>query len=254
MSPWARVAVAIAAIVLAAVLLKLLPPVVVLVVVFGGFWYVAYRLRRREADGRAAGAELLGLKRETADPFGLLSLPMELFSRVPEGAVEDLVWGTWRGLEVRVFGLSFRGPALDPDAASRERFGVAMASLSHDVPATVFEPQVFLTWLSGAPPLERVDTGDEAFDAAWSAWAADRASALALADDDGRSWLRSLDDAWGVEVNGRAAVVYGPAPHRPDVVTVLEILRDLIARASQDAPGADRPHARTEPDEGSVRP
>jgi hypothetical protein len=247
-SPWVRVLAAFAAIVLAAVVLKLLPPIVVLVVVFGAFWYAADRFRKAHRAGRASGAELLGLRRETGDPFGSLALPVELFSRVTDPSVDDLVWGTWRGLDVRVFGLSFDGPPPSNRPAERERFGVALTNLAEDVHATVIEPQLFVTRLVRPPALERVETGDPPFDEAWSLWSADAEAARSFADDDVRSWVRSLGDGWGVEANGRVALVYGPSPERPDVVGVLEILLAFVAQVTGVPPGASRSGVPADPD------
>ncbi|MGZ8607267.1 MAG: hypothetical protein ACXWXQ_09490, partial [Actinomycetota bacterium] len=44
-----------------------------------------------------------------------------------------------------------------------------------------------------------------------------------------RTWLRSLDQRWGVEVRGTIALVYGPSPD-PDVIAALETLRALLDR------------------------
>jgi hypothetical protein len=234
MRAWTRLLAAFAAVVAGAVLLKLAPPLVVLVAFVGGFWYAAHRLRTRDRATRASGAELLGLRRETEDPFGLLGYPLEILARVDDPAIDELVWGRWRGSDVRVFGLSFRAPAgspaLAPAANDRRRFAVALTVLDEDIPAVVVEPAVFMTRLARPPRLARVVTGDPRFDDAWSIWGRDAASALAVANADVRSWLSSLGEAWGVELSGRIAVVYGPTPDRPDVVAVLEIMRELVGR------------------------
>jgi hypothetical protein len=237
-----------AAIVIATLVLKQLPAIVVLVVVFGAFWYGADRFRKAHRVGRPGGAELLGLRRETGDPFSLTSLPVELFTRMSEPSVDELVWGTWRGLDVRVFGLSFDGPTTPNRAPERERFGVALTNIADDVRATVIEPQLFVTRLARPPALERVETGDAPFDEAWSLWSADAAAARAFANDDVRSWVRTLGEGWGVEANGRVALVYGPAPERPDVVGVLEILLAFATRVTGVPPDASPPAVEADPD------
>jgi hypothetical protein len=231
---WAYLVGACVAVVLAVVFLKWLPPLVVLALLIGGLWYASHRLRKEEIRQRPAGAELLGLKRETEDPFGLLGYPLQLFSRSGEPSIDELVWGPWRGLEVRIFGVSFRAPSL---AATEQRasFAAALTALEAELPSLVVEPQVFQTRFERPPALARITTGDDAFEATWSSWSSEPAAGELL-DPDTRGWLRSLGDRWGFELSGRIAMVYGPRPERPDVIPVLEVLHELAGRA-----GAARP-------------
>ena len=239
MNPWVRVVGALAAIVAAAFLLKLLPPLLVLAMVIGAFWYVSHRLRTAERTERPVGAELLGLKREAADPFGLLGYPLQLFTRSGEPAIDELVWGRWRGLEVRVFGLSLRAPSLSADAVDRTGLAGALTVLGSAVPSLVVEPQAFVTTFERAPELQRVVVSDDAFDDVWAVWSSDRAFALEVLTSGMRDWLGSLGERWGIELGDRMATVYGPTPERPDVVAVLEALQELLARL----PGGHGPPA-----------
>jgi len=236
MSPWVRVLGALAAVAGVALLLKVLPAPLVLLLFVGVLWYgssVVRRADRAERARRATGAEILGLRRETSDPFGLLAYPVQLFERTTEPMIDELVWGTWRGLEVRVFGTSFRAPSLSGDDV-RTSFAGAISGLPVGAPAVVVEPQVFVTSLERPPALERVEVGDPAVDEAWGVWAADATFARSLLDQDVRAWLASLGERWALEVTARIAMVYGPAPERPDVFEVLETLKGFLDRLPQD--------------------
>lgn len=228
MGPWVRVLGALAAIVVGALLLRLLPPLLVLAMVIGVFWFVAARLRAAERADRPTGAELLGLKREASDPFGLTAYPLQLFTRSASPAIDELVWGTWRGLEVRVFGTSFRAPSLQGQPEARSSFAAALVLLDDDLPALVVEPQVFVTAFERAPALERASARDAAFDEVWGVWASDPGDVSRILGADLRAWLASLGGRWGLELCGRMAVLYGSQPERPDVVGVLELLRELV--------------------------
>ena len=234
MNPWIRVVGAFAAIVVAAFFLKLLPPLLVLALLIGGFWYASSRLRTAERAARPVGAELLGLKRETADPFGLLGYPLQLFSRSGDPAIDELVWGRWRGLEVRVFGLSLRAPSLSPLAADRTHLAAALTVLGSAAPSLVVEPQAFVTAFERIPVFERARVGEEAFDDGWAVWSSDPSFALEVLTPEMRGWLGSLGERWGVELGDRIAMVYGPAPERADVVAVLEVLHELLTRLPED--------------------
>lgn len=238
---WPRVIVAFVAAVAAALLLKVVHPALVLLVfVVGlGFAYSRVRQARQEQPERRAGADLFGLKRETEDPFGIAGYPMALVSRMDEPKVGELVWGRWRSLDVRVFELTFAGPALLGPPSRPTALACAMAELESTGPSLVAEPLAFVTLLERPPPMARLEVADDAFGRSTGAWCDDAEVGRRLLDDATREWLRSLDPRWGVEVRGHIAIVYGPRPEHPDLVGSLETLRELVGRLSES--GALRP-------------
>jgi hypothetical protein len=243
MKPWMiALSIGIAVIVLA-ILLKVAHPFLVLLVFIAVIAVVYLQARRSSRPEQRTGTELLGLRRETGDPFGILAYPVSLFARAAEPQVEDLVWGSWRGLDVHVFALSFSAPSLAELPAERASFSCAMARTDGSVPAVVAEPQIFLTRLSRPPALEPIasDEADPTEDL--SVWAEDETAARALVDGSMREWLRSLDLRWGFEARGQIAVLYGPRPAEPDLVGTLETLRDLLERLprAQGAAGPQPP-------------
>jgi hypothetical protein len=240
MTSWVRILALCAAVVVAALLLKLMPGPVVLLLFIAGGTYINLRLRRQMRSETKVGAELLGFRREEIDPFGILGYPLELFARVGEPAVDELVWGPWHGLDVRVFGISFRGPSLFDDDR-RSAIACAMAHVDAELPGLVVEPQAFLTVLEGPPSTAKTSTADEAADADLNVWCDDPAFAAEFLSDEMRDWLRSLEMRWGVEVRGRIALVYGSRPETPDVVGILEVLEQLIARIPLDVLAAHPP-------------
>jgi hypothetical protein len=231
-----------AAAIVAGLLLKVLPAFVVLLLFVGGIAYVNLTLRNRVRSAMPRGAEVLGLRREASDPFGLLGYPLALFDRMPEASIDELVWGSWRGLDVRVFGVSFRAPSLGSETP-RTSFGCALAHVAAELPPLVLEPQVFLTTLDRPPDAPRWTSGDGSFDDRLHAWTGDPAFASQVATPEMRELLRSFDPQWGVEVAGRIAIVYGPAPQRPDVVAILEGLQAFLATIPREVLTAHPPAA-----------
>jgi hypothetical protein len=241
MNPWARVLLVLLVAVGGALLLRVVPPILVLGLFVGGVTYINHRVRRAVRKGPRTGAELLGLKRETEDPFGILGYPIALFARGSEPAIDELVWGTWNGLDVRVFAVSLVAPALPGHPPQRASFACALTRLDADLPAVVVEPGTFVTRIERAPTAPPVEIDDARFTAAFHVWSEDPAFARALLDQDLRDWLGSLDPRWGVEVHGRIAMVYGPRPDRPDVVSILEALKDFVGRVPKDVLAAHPP-------------
>jgi hypothetical protein len=235
---WPRVLAIGAAVILAALLLKVAPPALVLAVFLVALFVLYVGLRRVRDSERVVGTELLGLR--PADPFPVSALPLALLSRTSDPSVADASAGRWRGLQVQAFGLSFRPPPVAGTTPEPTVFTCAVAELEDPRGALVVEPRLFRASMADPPPDPAFETGDETFDGSMSAWSADEDLAAAFLSPAARTWLLSLDLRWGLEVRDRLVVVYGPKPARPDLVSNLEMLRDVIDRLPADL-GAARP-------------
>jgi hypothetical protein len=244
MNRWSLVAAAFVAAVVAAFFLRALPGIVVLILFVGGGIYVSTLLKRQaKGEVKKTGAEMLGLKREVGDPFGLLAFPLALMARTSEPRIDELVWGPWRGIDVTVFGLSFDAPTLPGTPPKRSAFACALAKVDAGFPSVVAEPQALLTAFERAPTGTPVEVGDPPFDRAWNVWSEDEGFARELMGPDMRDWLRSLGDGWGMEVHGKIAIVYGRRPGRPDVFAILEALKGLLDHIPTELRSAHPPTA-----------
>jgi hypothetical protein len=189
----------------AALFLKVLPPLIVLVFFIGGIAAVNLRLRRKVKDERKGFAsEALGLKVEREDPFGLTGYPFALFSRCEAGSIEDVRWGTWRGLEVKRFDL-----ACATRAGEQVRFGCAIGPIAPAAVPLVLEAAVWGTLL-GDPPFDAVDVGSADGDRGYVVRCADPGFARVLVGPEMLRWVGDLDEPWGFEILGSLVLVYGP--------------------------------------------
>lgn len=244
MNRWLLVGAAVVVVVVAAYFLRALPPIVVLLLFVGGGTYVSTLLKRKtKGEVVKTGAEMLGLKREAGDPFGLLAFPLALMARTSEPQIDELVWGPWRGIDVSVFGLTFDAPTLPGSPPRRSAFACALAQVDAGFPSVIAEPQALLTSFERAPTAARVEVGDMPFDRAWNVWSDDESFARELLGPAMRDWLRSLGDDWGMEVHGKMAVVYGPRPGRPDVFVILEALKGVVEHIPTELRAAHPPTA-----------
>jgi hypothetical protein len=238
---WLRWLVVLVGLVLAVLFLRQLPTLLVLLIVVSATWWGISRLRAADRVERRTGTELLGLRRETTDPFGLAAYPVQLFRRADEVVVDEVSWGSWRQIDVRIFGATATVPAVfapgdTPAAADGAKTGFAgvLTNLGADVPAVVLEPDVLATAFARVPALGRATTGDPAFDARWTVWTDDPSFASAFLSPELRTWLTTLGEEWGFELSARIAMVYGRRPDHPDVVAVLELLAGFLRRIPQD--------------------
>src|SRR3990170_1976665 len=202
----------------------------VLVAVIGGVAYVNHVLRASaKTEGRGDVVAVLGLRREAQDPFGLRGYPLALFARGNDPKIEDLVWGTWRGLEVRRFDVSFEHPVAGQEA-DRPRFACALAPLGASVPHLVVEPLTFVMRLASEVPMPQMPSGWERLDRAFVMRCEDPAFAGRLIDEPMANWLVDLGEDTGFEVTGSLALLYGPAAPPGELVTVLGTLQGFLDR------------------------
>lgn len=205
MNPWVRVLLAFALAVAAAVFLKLLPPVIVLFAFVGGIVAINLRLKGRVKRERATfRSEVVGLRLEQGDPFGLQAYPFALFGRCDRAEVGDVRWGIWHALEVKRFDLT----CAPRDGGEGYRLACAIAPAAYAVFPLVVESTRFVELLA-APALETVVA--EGLDAErWVVHCGDPVLAEALIGPTMIAWLSELEEPWGFEVNGSLALAYGP--------------------------------------------
>lgn len=254
MNPWLRLIAVLVAAIAAALLLKVLPPIVVLVAFIGGVAAVNHVLKGRVvAEARGDEVAALGLRREEQDPFGLLGYPFALFARGREPEIEDLVWGTWRGLEVRRVVVSFE-PIVAGVNPERPRFVCALALLPADLPHLVVEPLAFVTRLAAEVPMPVVPTGLHRLDEAFLVRCADAAFVGRFIDEPMATWIVALGEDLGFEVVGSLALLYGPASAAVDLVTTLETLQALLEHVPAVLPGAGQGSGPTSSDLPAIAP
>ena len=249
MNTWLRMLAAFGVAIAAALFLKVLPPLIVLVFFIGGIAAVNLGLRSKVKDERAGFAsEALGLKLEREDPFGLSGYPFALFSRCEADSIEDVRWGTWRGLEVKRFDLGCA-----TRSGEQVRFACAIGPTAPATLPLVVEAPVWGTLL-GDPPFDAVDIGATEGEHGYAVRCADPGFARALVGPDMLRWLGGLDEPWGFEIQGSLALVYGPPSC--GVEEPLERLHTFVglARATLTPSGSEtvppRPDAPSEGGEG----
>jgi len=253
---WIGIVALFAGAILVALLLKVTPPLVVFVALAGIAAVVVVRLRARvRREGTISQASVLGLRAVDGDPFGLRGLGFTLFERGTDAGVESVLSGIWRGLEVKQFTVTC---AFEGQTDARRRFACATAPTGLICPPLVAEPETFITQKGGAAPMARVTFDPQRFGRRFSVWCDDEAFARALVDERMMAWLPELGDDWGFEMCGASALVYGTQLHRPDALSVLQILGDLLARVpdpvrmafAPEAVGPDAPERETAPGPG----
>lgn len=206
MNPWLRVLTVFALAVAAVLFLKVLPPLIVLLFFVGGIVGVNLRLKRRVKSERGEfRTDVLGLKHEARDRFGLLAYPFSLFGRCEQAEIDDLRWGTWQGQEVKRFDLVCSSRS----GGERTRFACAIAP-TDPIPIPLVVESVALERLVAGSPLGRVDARATGADPSYVVRCDEPAMARTLVGAPLFRWLEGLQEPWGFEVSGSLAIAYGP--------------------------------------------
>lgn len=241
MKPWLRLLAAAGGVVVVALLLKLLPPIIVLALIVGGVAFVNARLKPTSARTRPSVAEarVLGLERSATDPFGLLGYPLSLFSRGHDGQIVDVLWGSWRRLDVKVF--EYRSAHGGPgDGAATRRYACALGPAPAEWAPLSVEPEAFLTPVSERSPLRTVQIGVASFDDRFDVRCDDEAVARQFLDPGVQEWML-VSDSWGFEVNGRLVLAYRPVDGPVPTTEALEALGGFLERIPMTAQPGERP-------------
>jgi hypothetical protein len=235
LNPWLRLLAVAAAVVVAALLLKLLPPIIVLAAFVGGIAYVNARLKPISGKTKPSVAEarVLGLERSPTDRFGLLGYPLSLFTRERDGELIDVLWGSWRRLDVKVF--EYRSAASENDAATPRRFACALGPAPAEFPALSVEPKAFLTPAAQRGPLRAMQLGEGMFDDRFDLRCDDEVFARQLLDLALRGWMLASADSWGFEVNGRLVLTYRLVEGPITTMEALEALGGFLERIPKSA-------------------
>ncbi len=105
---------------------------VVLVVVAGAAAYLTYYLKEKRRQGMAYAARQLGLAFAPTDPFDTLAESLPLLQRGDGRGVENVLWGTWGGIECRAFDYWYYDESTDSNgnrSHSYHRFSCVLGSV-----------------------------------------------------------------------------------------------------------------------------
>jgi hypothetical protein len=243
MDRWLRIAAVAAGALVGALFLRMLPPVIVLAAFVVGAFVVTRTLKTRIRHEAVAGeAATLGLRLEPTDPFGLLGFPLSLFGRGTDGRIEEVRWGTWRGVDVKAFGYSYAPavPAIGSTAGGtdhRGRFVCAIAAIPPVRSPIVAEPVSFVLGLGAHAPMGEVDLDHGAAASSFVVRCDDPDLARTLLEGVAGEWLVEGGEEWGFEASGQLLLIYGEPASAPSVPDVLGRLHDLRSRLVGGAPG-----------------
>jgi hypothetical protein len=194
----------------------------------GFFWAVTYWFRDRPRQNAfEAEARRLGLRYAAKDPFAVLDHPFALFRRTRRryGGVDNVLWGMWRGLEVRVFDYEY---SINDDDV--RYLSCAVAAFGGGWPSLVIQPETLVTTIADHVAMPDIDFELEGFNRMFEVRCSDRRFAGALVDARMMEWLMNRAPLPGFEINGSWILAYRDQVQPWHLDEVLELLDGFVSK------------------------
>jgi hypothetical protein len=178
---------------------------VLFVAVAIGAAVLAYRAKLRRQRELAAVAAQHGLDFSVDDPFGTLDEPFSLLRRGDGRGVENVLWGTWQGLEARAFDYWYYEESTDAKghtSRSYSRYDCVLAPVDARCPRLAIAEENLLTRIADALTFRDVEFESEEFNRRFNVTGDDPRFATALCDARMMRWLLDHGDGYGFELVG----------------------------------------------------
>jgi hypothetical protein len=185
------------------------------------FSYYAKLQRQRELGSIAAGQ---GLDFSIADPFRTLDEPFTLFERGDGRGVENVMWGTWHGCDLRAFDYWYYDESTDSNgnrSKTYHRFDCALTTVDALCPRLTIEHENVLTRLADALSFHDIDFESEDFNRRFTVKASERRFATALCDARMMEWLMQHGDGYSFEIVGDRMMIWCSRVDPAGIVHVL---------------------------------
>jgi hypothetical protein len=208
------------------VLLPLFFALVVVAIVAGIVW--GYYAKRKRAEAFQILATQLSLSYSPEDPFGTLGWPFALFQRGDGQGVENVLSGTWQGLDVTAFDFWYYDESTDSKgntSRSYHRFDCAITTIEAACSHLTIDHENLLTRIAGALSLKDLQFESDEFNRAFKVNSKDERFAYAFVDARMMQWLLDHAEGHAFEVLGDRLLVAGPKIQPMEFLSLLGTLK-----------------------------
>lgn len=201
----------------------------VVVVVVAAFVVSRY-LKQQRREALAAIAPQLGLTYSQQDNYGCLSLPFGLLRRGDDQGAENLLYGTWQGLEVREFDYWYEVESTNSEGhrtTRTYRFSCAVTEVEARLPPLTLGRENVFTRMADSIGLADVEFELEDFNRAFTVKCKDRKFANDLVDPRMMRWLLATDRGFSFEASGGWLMVYSDRRGPAELIPLLGTLKQF---------------------------
>ena len=204
----------------------------ILLVAAGVSVTAAMARRRREAELSTVARDL-GLRYASDDPFAILDRPFPLFSKGDGRGIEHVLYGSWRGHEVRAFDHWYYEESRNPQghsSRSTSRFSCVLLPVDVVCSATTIDAEGPLTRLADHLALEDIQFESEEFNRTFDVRSEDPRFASALIDGPMMDWMLANASACSIQLSGMQVLCFTRQLPPGDVPSLLEMAVGFVER------------------------
>jgi hypothetical protein len=175
------------------------------ILVVAGLAYYQYQRkleRQREMRSLALGHRL---DFSIDDPFNTLGEPFSLLQKGDGRGIENVMWGSWHGSEIRAFDYWYYEESSDSNghtSKSYHRFDCVMTPVDASCPQLQITEENVFTRLADALTFRDIELESEEFNRRFSVKGSDERFATAFCDARMMEWLLRHGEGYGFEVAG----------------------------------------------------
>jgi len=210
-------------------------------IVVAAIWYGVVRKRRRRRAVAQAAARL-GLQYSTKDPYNVLSLPFALLSEGDGQGCDNVVSGSYKGIDVKEFDYWYYTESSNGRGGSSRSyhyFSCAATEIPVNCAHVSIARESWLTRLGDHLGLKDIQFESEQFNRDFRVTAKDTKFATDLVDARMMRWLE-VGTGWSFEVHGPYLLASSKRLEADTILVLLDVLkafRDHIPRVVYDLYG-----------------
>jgi hypothetical protein len=191
----------------------------------------SYYAKKKRREDFALVAKQLGMEYWPADPFGLLSEPFVLFGKGDGQGIENVLAGTYQGVDSKAFDFWYYEESTDSQGhrtKTYSRFDCVIMPIDAACSPMTVDNENLLTRLADALSFHDIEFESEDFNEAFNVKSADKKFANDFVDARMMAWLLQYGPGTSFETMGDRLMCFRHKLGPMEIVTLLGLSRSFL--------------------------
>lgn len=192
--------------------------------------YLSYYFKKKRREELAGMAKRLGLQYSLQDVQGCLGLPFALLQKGDGRGTENVLWGTWQGIDLREFDYWYYEESTDSEGHRSKtyyRFSCAATPIEATCAHLTLARENLFTRMADHMGLRDIEFESEDFNRAFNVKCKDKKFANDMIDARMIQWLVAVDGAFHFEVSGNWMLCFSKKRKPIELVPLLGTLEQF---------------------------